>query len=74
MINGTVIFYNSERGFGYIKPEGEKEDGKKKDVRVLQKSLSRAGIKGLTERQKVKFDTHTDPDSGKLTVNNIEVE
>ena len=74
MINGTVVFYNSDRGFGYIKPDSEKGDGEKKDVRVLQKSLIRAGIKRLTERQKVKFDTHTDPDSGKLTVNNIEVE
>ncbi|KLN61540.1 cold-shock protein [Kiloniella spongiae] len=69
MINGTVKFYNAERGFGYIKPEnGEK------DVRVLLSALSRADMKSLAQGQKVKFDTHTDPDSGKVAVHNIEAD
>ncbi|WP_245813205.1 cold-shock protein [Kiloniella majae] len=69
MIKGTVKFYNAERGFGYIKP-----DDSEKDVRILLSALSRADIKSLTQGQKVKFDTHTDPDSGKVAVHNIEVD
>ncbi len=69
MINGTVKFYNAERGFGYIKP-----DNGEKDVRVLLSALSRADMKSLAQGQKVKFDTHTDPDSGKVAVHTIEAD
>ncbi|SDR01553.1 cold shock domain-containing protein [Pseudovibrio sp. Tun.PSC04-5.I4] len=68
MINGSVEFFNSEQGFGYIQQEGSASQ-----FRVLRASLIRAGIKKLTERQKVRFDTHTDPVSGKIHVNNIEI-
>ena len=69
MNNGTVRFFNSERGFGYIRTEGSGSD-----LRVLPSALRKAGIKRLNEGQNVRFDTHTDPDSGKTVVNNIEID
>ncbi len=68
MINGSVKFFNSEQGFGYIQ-----EEGTDLQFRVLRASLNRAGIKKLVERQKVRFDTLTNPANGKIEVNNIEV-
>lgn len=68
MIAGTVKFYNDHRGFGFIQPE----DGQK-DVFVHATALERAGIHGLQEGQKVKFDTENDPRSGKLAVSTIEM-
>ncbi len=69
MIDGTVKFYNTEQRFGYIQAEGET-----RQIRVPLSALMRAGLTMLTVGQKVKFDTHTDAESGKLTVNHIEVD
>jgi CspA family cold shock protein len=68
MNNGTVKFYNTQKGFGFIQPE----DGEK-DVFVHATALERAGITNLQEGQKVKFDTKNDPRSGKLAVGSIEL-
>jgi len=68
MTNGTVKFYNTQKGFGFIQPE----DGEK-DVFVHATALERAGITNLQEGQKVKFDTKNDPRSGKLAVGSIEL-
>jgi CspA family cold shock protein len=67
MINGTVKFYNTEQRFGYIKPEGET-----REIHFLANAFKKAGITILAEGQKVRFDTHTDTESGKLTVSHIE--
>ncbi|MEQ9608780.1 MAG: cold-shock protein [Kiloniellaceae bacterium] len=69
MTSGTVKFYNDQRGYGFIQPD----DGQK-DVFVHATALERAGILGLREGQKVKFETETDARSGKLAVGAIEVE
>lgn len=69
MHTGTVKFYNEQRGFGFIEPENGG-----KDVFVHATALERAGIHGLTEGQKVKFDTQTDSRSGKIAVSTIETE
>ncbi|HEU4518227.1 MAG TPA: cold-shock protein [Microvirga sp.] len=66
MITGTVKFYNDMKGFGFIQPE----DGGK-DVFVHATALERAGLRGLTEGQKVTFDTAEDRRTGKVAVNNI---
>ena len=66
MINGTVKFYNDQKGYGFIQPD----DGSK-DVFVHATALERAGLRGLREGQKVTFDTQTDPRSGKTAVGNI---
>ena len=68
MTNGTVKFYNSQKGFGFIQPD----DGGK-DVFVHATALERAGISTLQEGQKVKFDTKNDPRSGKVAVGSIEL-
>jgi cold shock protein len=66
MIAGTVKFYNSQRGFGFIQPD----DGSK-DVFVHATALERAGMSGLDEGQKVEFDTEVDSRSGKTAVSTI---
>ena len=68
MNTGTVKFYNDQKGFGFIQPD----DGQK-DVFVHATALERAGIQGLREGQKVKFDTQNDPRSGKIAVSTIEI-
>ena len=68
MTPGTVKFYNYQKGFGFITP-----DAGGKDVFVHATALERAGIQGLTEGQKVNFDTEEDRRSGKIAVGRIEV-
>ena len=68
MTTGTVKFYNDQKGFGFIQP-----DNGEKDVFVHATALERAGINGLREGQKVAFDTHSDPRSGKIAVGAIEL-
>ena len=66
MKTGTVKFYNSQKGFGFIQPD----DGQQ-DVFVHATALERAGISGLSEGQKVSFDTEVDSRSGKTAVSTI---
>ena len=68
MTPGTVKFYNDQKGFGFIAP-----DNGEKDVFVHATALERAGINGLREGQKVRFDTQADSRSGKIAVGTIEV-
>ena len=68
MINGTVKFYNGQKGFGFIQP-----DGGGKDVFVHATALERAGLHGLNEGQKVSFDTQEDRKTGKIAVGNIQL-
>ena len=67
MTNGTVKFYNGQKGFGFIQPE----DGGK-DVFVHASALERVGMRGLVEGQKVTFDTEVDRRTGKVAVGNIQ--
>jgi CspA family cold shock protein len=66
MENGTVKFYNDQKGYGFIQP-----DNGGKDVFVHVTALHRAGIESLAEGQKVSFDTAEDRRTGKMAVNNI---
>jgi CspA family cold shock protein len=66
MTNGTVKFYNDQKGFGFIQP-----DGGGKDVFVHATALERAGLRSLSEGQKVSFDTQEDRRTGKTAVANI---
>lgn len=67
MENGTVKFYNDQKGYGFIQP-----DNGGKDVFVHVTALHRAGLQGLAEGQKVSFDTAEDRRTGKLAVDNIQ--
>jgi CspA family cold shock protein len=51
MPNGTVKFFNTTKGFGFIQPD----DGSK-DVFVHISAVERAGLGSLKENQKVSFD------------------
>jgi CspA family cold shock protein len=66
MMNGTVKFYNSQKGYGFIQP-----DSGGKDVFVHATALERAGLSSLSEGQKVSFDTQEDRRTGKIAVGTI---
>ena len=55
MAVGTVKFFNATRGFGFIAPE----DGGK-DVFVHVTAVEAAGMRSLTEGQKIAFDIQPD--------------
>ncbi len=55
MTTGTVKFFNSSRGFGFISPD----DGTK-DVFVHISALEGSGLGELTEGQKVSFQVQED--------------
>jgi CspA family cold shock protein len=67
MQTGTVKFYNSQRGFGFIAPD---EGGK--DVFVHATALERAGMRGLVEGQKISFEVEADRRSGKEAATNLQ--
>lgn len=52
---GTVKFYNEQKGFGFIKP-----DGGGADVFVHVSAIERSGIGTLTEGARISFETEPD--------------
>ena len=52
---GTVKFFNAERGYGFIKPD----DGAR-DVFVHITAVEQAGLKSLTEGQRISFEVEPD--------------
>jgi cold shock protein len=60
MATGTVKFFNMDKGFGFISP-----DGGGADVFVHISEVERSGMSGLKEGQKVRFETKMDPKKGK---------
>src|SRR5262249_28581654 len=52
---GTVKFYNTTKGFGFITPESGG-----KDVFVHATAVERSGLRSLNEGQRVAFDTEQD--------------
>jgi cold shock protein len=67
MQSGTVKFFNEQKGYGFIAP-----DGGGKDVFVHVSAVERSGLRGLVEGQKVSFDVETDRRSGKLAAVNLQ--
>ena len=55
MTIGTVKFFNTSKGFGFISP-----DGGGKDVFVHVTAVEAAGLRQLAEGQKVSFDIQPD--------------
>lgn len=66
MNTGVVKFFNINRGFGFIQP-----DGGGKDAFVHISAVERAGLSHLIEGQKVQFELVSDPRSGKMSAENL---
>ena len=64
MPNGTVKWYNTTKGFGFIAP-----DNGGKDVFVHASALERAGLSGLQDNQKVSFDVEAGRDGRESAAN-----
>ena len=65
MATGTVKFFNSQKGFGFIQPQ----DGGN-DVFVHISAVERAGMSNLNEGQKLTFDVVSE--RGKLAAANLQ--
>ena len=66
MNTGTVKFFNSTKGFGFIQP-----DNGGADVFVHISAVERAGMRTIVEGQKLSFDVVKDNRSGKSAAENL---
>jgi CspA family cold shock protein len=63
MATGTVKWFNSAKGFGFIQPD--------EDVLVHISAVERAGLRGLNDGQKVKYEMVRDKKSGKMSADQL---
>jgi len=66
MSTGSVKWFNSQKGFGFIQPD----DGGK-DVFVHISAVERAGMRNLNEGQKISYDVVADQRTGKSSAENL---
>jgi CspA family cold shock protein len=66
MSQGTVKWFNGQKGFGFIQPD----DGGK-DVFVHISAVERAGMSELTEGQKIVFEVVADRKTGKSSADSL---
>lgn len=69
MATGTVKWFNTTKGFGFIQP-----DGGGQDIFVHISAVERAGLSSLNEGQKVSFEAKTDNMRGKTSAENLRVD
>ena len=55
MITGTVKFFNETKGFGFIAPEGGGAD-----AFVHISAVERAGLRTLSQNQRISYELETD--------------
>ena len=67
MANGTVKWFNSTKGFGFI---ALASGGK--DIFVHISAVERAGMRSIVEGQKLSYDLVRDPKSGKSAAENLQ--
>ena len=65
MPNGTVKWFNTTKGFGFIAP-----DGGGKDVFVHISAVEKSGLTGLADNQKVSFELQEGRD-GRQTASDL---
>jgi len=69
MATGTVKWFNTTKGFGFIQPD----DGGQ-DVFVHISAVQRAGLQELHEGQKLSYEVVADKRSGKSSAENLKAE
>jgi CspA family cold shock protein len=69
MPQGTVKMFRTDKGFGFIAP-----DGGGNDVFVHVSELEKSGLSSLSPGEKVTFDVEPDKKSGKTRAVNVRVE
>ena len=67
MNTGTVKWFNTAKGFGFIQP-----DNGSTDVFVHISAVERAGMRSLADGQKIRYDIVQDKRSGKSSADNIQ--
>jgi CspA family cold shock protein len=67
MTTGTVKWFNSTKGFGFIEP-----DNGGADAFVHISAVERAGMREIVEGQKIAFDLERDAKSGKMSACNLQ--
>jgi len=67
MSAGTVKWFNSTKGFGFIEPTNGGQD-----VFVHISAVERAGMSGLNEGQKITYELQRDAKSGKMSAEQLE--
>jgi CspA family cold shock protein len=68
MARGTVKWFNSQKGYGFIQPQG----GGGKDVFVHISAVERAGLPGLNEGQVIDYEEVSN--KGKASAENLKVQ
>lgn len=66
MMNGTVKWFNTTKGFGFIKPETGRDD-----IFVHMSALKEAGLDSLADNQKVTFELKED--RGRKSATNLKL-
>jgi cold shock protein len=66
MAVGTVKWFNAQKGFGFIQPEGGGPD-----VFVHISAVERAGMGSLQEGQKISYEVQRDAKRGKSSAENL---
>ena len=68
MARGTVKWFNSQKGYGFIQPQG----GGGRDVFVHISAVEKAGLPGLNEGQVVEYEEVSN--KGKTSAENLKVQ
>ena len=67
MQKGTVKWFNTQKGFGFIQP-----DAGGPDVFVHISAVERAGMRGLNENQKIGYEIVADKRTGKSSADQLQ--